>query len=129
MKNHYLYFTELLDDFNSQATIHDKSVSVGLAINSTYQDAEKFIASIGVFEIIDGFIQSIGLIPSKINNFLRQGFGTTSDEDSEKLDENEDRPKRDVTNQDETLEGVLKKELKFWNTMNLALQRERKMLE
>ena len=128
MKNHYLYFTELLDDFNSQATIHDKSVSVGLAINSTFQDAEKFIASIGVFEIIDGFIQSIALIPSKINSFLRQGFGT-SDEDSEKLDENEDRPKRDVTNQDETLEGVLKKELKFWNTMNLALQRERKMLE
>ena len=99
-------------------------------MNSTYQDAEKFIASIGVFEIIDGFIQSIGLIPSKINNFLRQGFGTSTDEDSEKLDENEDRPKRDLTNQDdETLEGVLKKELKFWNTMNLALQRERKMLE
>ena len=141
MKKHYLYFTELLDDFNSQETIHDKTVSVGLAINSTLQNAEEYVASIGVFEIIDEFIQSIGLIPRKINSFLSQALGATSDdEDSEIIveeiekelfdEENDNRPKRDTTNQDdEALEDVLKNELKFWNTMNLALQRERKMLE
>ena len=72
---------------------------------------------------------------------MSQALGTTSDdEDSEIIveeiekelfdEENENRPKRDTTNQDdEALEDVLKNELKFWNTMNLALQRERKMLE
>ena len=68
---------------------------------------------------------------------MSQALGITSsdDEDSEIVEEiekelfdeeNENRPKRDTTNQDdEALEDVLKNELKFWNTMNLALQREK----
>ena len=85
-------------------------------------------------------------IPSKINSSLNYAVRTLYGEDFEieeeneeknekelPLDENEDenRPKRDTTSnqEDDNLEGVLKNELKFWNTMNLALHRKRKMLE
>ena len=125
------------------------------------QNTEEYVASIGVFEIIDNFIQGIfqGIpnkinsslnyavrIPSKINSSLNYAVRTLYGEDFEieeeneeknekelLLDENEDenRPKRDTTSnqEDDNLEGVLKNELKFWNTMNLALHRKRKMLE
>ena len=125
------------------------------------QNTEEYVASIGVFEIIDNFIQGIfqGIpnkinsslnyavrIPSKINSSLNYAVRTLYGEDFEieeeneeknekelPLDENEDenRPKRDTTSnqEDDNLEGVLKHELKFWNTMNLALHRKRKMLE
>ena len=107
------------------------------------QNTEEYVASIGVFEIIDNFIQGIFQgIPNKINSSLNYAVRTLYGEDFEIEEENEEknekelpldenRPKRDTSSnqEDDNLEGVLKNELKFWNTMNLALHRKRKMLE
>merc|ERR1712001_770732 len=96
----------LLDDFNSQEVIHDKTVSVGQLINSTLQNTEEYVASIGVFEIIDNFIQGIfqGIpnkinsslnyavrIPSKINSSLNYAVRTLYGEDFEIEEENEEK--------------------------------------
>ena len=114
-----LYY--MAENIDSQQSIHDGAVNIGLTINATLNGAQSFVADLGVFGAMDHVIHSLGQIPTKINSFL--GVGSTAADIDILGDFKKDlRPKRETKDLEnmslEELRDVLKGELEFWNALN-----------
>ena len=65
----------MIDNFDSQQTLHEGNTNVGLFIQTSLQGAETAAADMGIFDIIDDFVHNLGSIPTKINTILSTTMG------------------------------------------------------
>ena len=65
----------MIDNFDSQQTLHEGNTNVGLFIQTSLQGAETAAADMGIFNIIDDFVHNLGSIPTKINTILSSTMG------------------------------------------------------
>ena len=143
---------EFLENFNSQEVLHDQTINVALTLNATLAGTENLAAEFGVFDAVDNIIHGFGQIPNKINGFIQKWWTSffsqaeidaleteieTEMEEMETEKETEEteeleRPKRHLEVAEnmtlEQLDGVLKRELKFWDALNVALGRQMRKL-
>ena len=59
---------ELAENFDSQGSVHNGSINLGLVINASLHGAELVAADAGVFDAIDDLVHTMGQV-------IRHGFG------------------------------------------------------